>query len=68
MLNYVMEKADHMKSVSDVITNNIKYYEKTKEKSALEECQNMIFNLQGQLKAAQRELEREIERSNKWNW
>ena len=63
MLNYVIEKADHMKIISDVITNNIKYYEKTGEKSALEECQNMIFNLQGQLKAAQRELKNEIKRS-----
>lgn len=63
MLNYVMEKADHMKIVSDDITSNIKYYEKTGEKSVLEECQNMIFNLQGQLKAAQRELKNEIKRS-----
>jgi len=62
MLNYVIEKADRMKIVSDDITNNIKYYEKTGDKSALNECQNMIFNLQGQLKAAQRELKKEIER------
>lgn len=51
-----------MNVVSKNVKNNIELYKKTEEKFLLEECQNMIFNLQGQLKASQRELKNEIER------
>jgi len=53
-----------MDVVSKNVKNNIELYRNSEEKFLLEECQNMIFNLQGQLKAAQRELKNEIERKN----
>lgn len=60
MINYVAEKADEVERVAKKIKKHVEIYESNKKKFVLQECETMITDIEGKLKAMKREIKSEM--------